>query len=925
MTKHAKIIESKDDDLSGNSAEGDLTVIEVQSEEEKNVPELTGVECRPDTREAVERQKKRTPSGGDSAASRTRLVPHWDLPKLAPWPLKRRGRERGNGRGLWKEIRGERRPKSLLGPVNAPLVNSEENFEVQRSVHGRKFVSLHEELNHLRTGYLHAKRTLCLRSEEVERLRAEVMEKSNLVEHMKALLAMMQKKLLGTNDCSAANDNIVGSDDTGLNLPPAFFAVAKGDGVRCNHGATANLLMDLRQNIAMRDTVINDLRAEITSLRNAKSAVDDRVQTLEAELAESRARCDSLIADADIRSSTIENMPRYCFTTQIGYSNSPNRGVGRGSGDGGGNGGADVDVRTTPFQLVEHRERYHTVDNAMSDVGRHMERTAAAQVCSPCVARGEISLLPQEGLRVELMHTRQTLEREREATAELERQWRRRREADLAMMEAELNTAKTEVEAYKQEMTRIQRRLTTASFAEVQLQAAHNENDVLQQRVVELREANTAQTSRERELRSELNITKEACNRHESEVASLQSRLKASRASECGLREEVEILGEKLARAEERLRTMKSGSTVSSLKDGMTLSPNASPPHDLSSYAALMKLNANLQDQLSALETELQRAKGTSPPRVPPLLEKRGTTWMGNADEVASNDATWARRFAQFSTETVALKLDIEAIQTFLHKLQKRFASSKGLSSGLRAELEGVCNTCDVLFRRWEKVAQDVTQMGESEAPAVEADKMTLEKKQRSSAIRDRLQSVQRHALLTAEAPDFLTALETQTNRLKEREEELKRTRLQLTAAMEEIDALRQKQKQPRSAGEEESVCGVGERKGSSQFATRTVLTQLREQLALRDATVEELKTKTVEQQRVIESLRNATSPVSTASPISNRGRWDDEKIIEEALRQEAIRMDEEMDEMRCKVHAMQKERDYWRAMAMGAPRAASR
>ncbi|RNF20840.1 uncharacterized protein Tco025E_03731 [Trypanosoma conorhini] len=711
-----------------------------------------------------------------------------------------------------------------------------------------------------------------------------------------------------------------------------FSRPRSAEGGGGERGATAKLLLELRRNIASRDTIISNLRLELSSLRQAKQQAQEQIDAVSAEVAAIHARCETLSADVCLKERTIEDLQKRCGAAQ---STAVKGSTTSGSIDNGSGSGAPEVVE--PGQRPkEGRLQQRAADTA---IGSLQQRLHPIEVRGLYLSRATGTETQQqtqwgkeeegeeeerEGLRGELLRLRQCLDREEEARGESGRLWRRRLEADLRTAESELSTARAEVEACKREVARMQRQVTAAGFMEAQLQAARNENDALQQRVCELREENLAQSARERELLDELRATKEAYDRREDEVSSLQRRLRASREKEGGLREEVETL-------EGRLRAVgPAASYTHHRNDGSGAVPaNAPPPHELSSYAALMELNARLQQRLALLEAELQQARKAAP------AAHAAAVAAATSDEGVG---LVKERVTQLDKCVSELQQRLAQTGAFLQQQQQQqaqFATSQLSCERMRTELNAVRDAYGALSDCWGALIEELAGVGSSGAATAGEDTHAGRQAAplegpRPSAIRSRLQDVQRHALLTAEdAPATIAALRAEVSRLSEclrqREEELGQTRRELVAAKLELDNVRR-----RAATCEGIGRGVGERKVSSLRAARMELEHWRQQAMERALACETLNKQCEEQQQLITSLHaslrlNPTTPSLTSGlGLIVGADGNDDRIIEEALREETARLDEEMNALRREVRTMRRERDHWKAVAAGTAPPAS-
>ncbi|RNF07572.1 hypothetical protein TraAM80_03255 [Trypanosoma rangeli] len=807
-----------------------------------------------------------------------------------------------------------RQPTPSVSPLKPALETPEQQLEIYRSLQQRKFATLHEELHYLRMSYVHAQKTLRLRGEEVTRLHREVEDKSKDIERLKALLALMRKKRPQANEAGVEEEGSGCSGTAHLAPSLVLFAATAADDNNGERSATANLLMELRQNIAARDTVINNLRMELNSLRQAKRAADKQVHAVSEEVAAAHARCERLAADVSLKDRAIEDFQKRCAFTQTASRNGSTTAVNNNDNSG----GTGVPEAVAVGQRIGKRRLQHrVVDNVIRDIQQQLHRIEVTGLYLPRTTstemRQEEEEEEEEGLRDESMRLRQRLDRGDEARDESEQLCRRRLGADLCTAEAELSKARAAVEAYKREVTRMQKQVVTAGFMEAQLQAARNENDALQQRVCELREENLAQFSREQELLSELRSTKEAHDRCEDEVSLLQRRMRASKENEDGLREEVGVLEGKLRAVERR------DSTHAHRSDGTeAVLTDAPPPHELSSYATLMVSNARLQERLTSLEAELQQAREQSP------------SANAAADAAVSDKGSGIvkQRVARLVTGVAELKARLEESGAFLQQEQSQLATSRLSWERLRAEFSGVRDAYKTLSHCLDTFTQEQAEVGPSEAIAAEdtrGDEQAQHESPVSSAVRSRLRDVQRHALMAADAPEIIAALRVEVFRLceclKEREEALGRTRRELVATSLELDNVRRQVSTFGGTGK-----GVGERKVSSLRAARVELEHWRQQATERELACEALRRQCQEQQQLIASLHDSlqlhsTPPSMTSDPVFRGGAdWSDDHIIEEALRGETARLDEEMNVLRREVSTVKKERDHWKAVATGTP-----
>ncbi|KEG08027.1 hypothetical protein DQ04_08191020 [Trypanosoma grayi] len=769
--------------------------------------------------------------------------------------------------------------------------------------------------------YVHTQRTLRLRGEEVTRLQKELDDKSKEIERLKALLELVRKKrplVAGGARAEEAEENgAAGAGATRVTPSLALFAATADDGV--GRGQPARMLLELRQNIASRDTVIDGLRMELGALRKAEKDMDEALHAKTTELEEARALCASLTADLSAKDARIEELQKRCVaTTPVGRTgDTRNSSISHGI--------ENPDVVLLRQKLEEYKQRCRVAEAAVSATRAQLQSLEIGAFSSRPTAIDPPQQQQEAGLRAELEHLQRCLQREKDTSAELERHWRQRLDSDRRMTESDVDTARSEAEACRREVARMQRQLTTASFAEAQLQAARNENDTLQQRVVELREENSAQAARERELRNELRATKEVNDRREDEVVSLQRRLKIAKDSEGGLREEVEMLEGKLERAEERFRAVERESTMPQRVDGVE--PSA-VPRELSSYAALMALNTQLQERLQSLEAELRTAK-TAP------ASEEANSKVGSAAVAATGggDAV-GERIARIGAEVAELREGLQRTGASLQQLQAEFAASSVSNEQLQAELQSVRGAYGALSQRWGEVARElagITDGGSSgdasESGAKEVQRPpSARRKPRADTRRGRVQELPQQqegptaepskAAVTVQHNDEerCAELQVEVQRLRgllcKRDEELQRARTSLAAAKAEADVARKQE-----AVYEELVRGVGERKVSSLRAARIEAAHWRQQVAELQRLCEEQK-HTIANSRTPQKLAVQDAPQSASCSGTV---WDDEYIIEEALRQEAARLDAELGALRSELQTTRVELDHWKTLAVGA------
>ncbi|KAF5223490.1 hypothetical protein ECC02_003509 [Trypanosoma cruzi] len=911
MTKPVVVPAHGDGAPVSGPSEAAVTVVDVEAEEEKEEEAQTarGEEGPNKAAETVRRRdpnKIDPPLGqqqeplprGERLAKRMLTLQRWELPALVPSPTRRSKHERrisgGNSRSPVGVAHNARQNELLLSPPRPYLERPEQQLELYHSLQKRKFVTLHEELHHLRMSHVHAQKTLRLRGEEVKRLRRELEEKTREIERLKSLIAVLRKAHHQANGSVAETDAVESAGPATVSPSLALFAATAADGVGGGRGAEARLLLQLRQNIASRDTIISDLRMELSALRQAKKEADEKVNKLTAEVAEMHARCEKLSAELGVKDKTIEELEKRCAGAQMSEVNG---GIGK-SGNDNSDGTSSSDVLELRQKLEEYRLHHRAADDVIEGIQQQLQRIEAMGLCVPhCNSTGKLPSQQEEGLRGELMHLRQCLDREEETRAESERLWRRSHEADLRMLETELCSTKAEAEAYKREVARMQKQIATAGFMEAQLQAARNENDALQQRVCELREENIAQSSREKELLHELRSTKEAQDRREEEVSSLQRRLRNSKENEDRLRKEVEML-------EGRLRAVERG-----LSD-------APPPYELISYAALMKLNADLQERLKTLETEPQKAKKT-----PPLVNTTDdVTLLEAGGDIAMEPV------ARATVEEEGPNARMEQGGACLHGVPEQSATSIAPSEPLQVKLKDVHDAYRTPSHRLDEVSLELVSPEQCGAVSAESTKRVNKEAGKAhckSAIRSRLQDVQWHAIMTANGSDATDKLRAEVSRLrkclKTCEEELEQTRMELEATKLELDNARRQQ-----VAYNGPTQGVGERKVSSLRAARMELEHWRQLAVEHESALVELKKRYEGLKIAIASLQESTqvSP-NTSAPVSAfvLPDWvacNDEHIIEEALRDETARIDEDMNKLRRELHTMRKDRDHWMAVATG-------
>ncbi|KAG8347290.1 hypothetical protein TRVL_01871 [Trypanosoma vivax] len=743
-------------------------------------------------------------------------------------------------RSLTSETPRERDRRPVTS-VKSTMETQEEQLEMYRVLQERQFTTLHEELQHLRVSYVGLHKTLSRKNEEVLQLQNDINKKKREIERLNALVQSLRRRSPEAEGAREEDRAMTARGDGAGRIIPslALFAASRKSGLANNTngggGPPAKMLLELRQNIASRDTVIDRLRIEMGALQNSNTEKDVKIKRLEEELEKARSECAKLLNDIAVAKAPTSSVQNGAPSTANDFPIPTDISAGCGASSS----KVRDEIEVIRHQLEDYRKNFSADDNTTEHIGRKLQQLE--QVVPPTYASGaDASPQPHQwplhgGMRDELDHLRRCLEREKDASADMERQWRRRREADMRMAEAELSSARAETEVFRRELVRLQQQLAISNFADAQLQTARNENDALQQRVHELREENMAQASREVELRNSIRSLRESCERHEDELLALQRRLKVTKESESRLREEVSELEERLARVEEAAEHA-----------------GSPPPDELNSYMSLLSLNTELQNRVKALEDEIQQTKKT--------VSATSTEGVEPEDSAGGCPIAAIEAAAARSDDT---KLDDECCELF-----------------------------DVEEKR------DVV-------AAVPPDSV--------EELQDRVCSIM--------------------SRLSDCEEELRRSREQLSAAESEVAILRQ-QKDACVEKARETV----QRKVSSLRAAREEALHYQEQLKKQSMVILDLQQQCKRKQELLESvgkggLSGLKGMQRAPCPSCNGANSDcvdvvarlEEQLIEEALREESMRVDAELEALRTELASTQMERDQWKMVATLSSRAVGR
>nr|CCC95189.1 conserved hypothetical protein [Trypanosoma congolense IL3000] len=711
--------------------------------------------------------------------------------------------------------RAPSQPSRNASPRKQPIESQEQQLGTYLSLRDRQFATLHEELQHLRSMHTNLQGIIARKNQEIEELQCVVSKKKKEIEHLKAQLASATKQhpaasLPVLDDRGASARGIRDTIRPSLSLYARSSSAEKlSDKVTNEGGPAAKMLLELRQNVASRDTIIDNLRMELHALQHEKKETATRTSKMTAELEEARAMCEKFRSEVAAKDSLVSDLQRRLLslpaTTKALNMAAPHTSV----------------TRSSAFEEAEDKisfrrpnERFYSLGDGIENV-EGILRQAEASVFSPVKSApfpGKHHEDSYGHVRLELDHLRRCLEREKEANSELERQWRRRREVDMRMAEVELNAARAEADAFRRELTKLQQQATVCNFAEAQLQTARTENDTLHQRVQELRDENNAQASREMELRNTVRLLRESCERHEEEVDLLRRRVNMMKDNEGRMREEIGVLEERLSSSERMRLAGHNG--------------DASASCDINSYLSLMSLNAELQQRTKDLEDEIHRIRVSS-------------------EEAPPND--------------------------------ERGADDGGSST------QGVIE----LKRKWN-----------------------------SSQINEETEE------LDAGSPPELTKSDTQnagpgiTQLLKigGLQSELLQLRKELDLTRSELTTLRLQQ-----AKDSEHVRRVVQRKVTSLRAARSEIERLSIHIKQQEALIVELRRKCEDHQRLT-GVQHSPCSATTASAARDRSHKCaallDEKIVEEALRSESKKLDEEMNSLRQQLVKTLEERDHWKSLA---------
>ncbi|CBH17531.1 hypothetical protein, conserved [Trypanosoma brucei gambiense DAL972] len=753
-------------------------------------------------------------------------------------------------------------------PRKKPLESQEEQLETYRSLQDRQFVSVHEELQHLRVMYTNLQKVVSRKNEEIEKLHQEVVTKTKEIERLNGLVDKLSKRRGNSTGSALDEGRAASARGSRPSFSPSLALYAKGasedklsNKVNGAGGAPAKMLLELRQNVASRDTIIDNLRMELHSAQHEKKESESKANKLGTELEDAKAQVTKLRSDLTTRDAVIEDMQRRLVSLPETTVGSSSQGLYRTPNSSNNSG------PPTKQPMLHELGGNCLASNGALEHMRHDSQQLGGAGTLPyksALCPGTQHQDLESAFRLELEHLRRCLEREKDTNSELEKHWRRRQEVEKRMAEVELNTARAEAEAFRRELTRLQQQQAMSNFAENQLQTARSENDVLQQRVQELREENAAQASREMELRNNVRLLRETCERHEEEVETLHRRMKVMKDNEIRLQEDIDILEEKLSRAERMRAAEQNG--------------NNSLSCDIGSYVSLMSLNEKLQRRTEELEEQIRK--------------------MEECHAATPHD-DFKKECGQ---EHVFTTPDVEA------------GAIGGISP---ASLDSQGGVIEFLTPPVSTGGGDAAACSTHEA----GDSMICN----GQAVGGSRKSVNNLPLEVKETTDVSTVVQ-------QLQDELQGVRDRLRVTESELAMLREKQ-----ALSEERVRETVKRKVTSLRAAREEATRCWEMLRQQEVLVKRLQKQCEYQREIIESrdppllgpmrLSTQASAPTVCAPTTCIETKDgntanetsrEDKLIEEALRWESMRLDEEMKLLRQKLRRTVEERDHWKYLATG-------
>lgn len=717
----------------------------------------------PPSKEALTARQLRSSPVGQSRSP----LPESPCRSVSPLSLSEPAKESRSGSAAaprWRQT-SKATPQRRIGRSRQPAVLSEADaarnaqaftMEAYRDLHQREFHSKSEELHFLRIDFVASRKTLVVLKEENVRLAAELLRKTEEVSRLQTRIEDLQRdpqridrtlprshSTVGTPlEAHPSFKGLSGAGESSITTPaapppeglalyaatasmlarprstavtprsPQRSVVGGGSHRASSFGSTGSerLIVDLRSNLARRDTALNEAQMELFAAQHARDELEKQLREAQTSLSDitshrnrlqeglSTAEQQRLALEVDLRrakemtdhqAAQIAELKSKLTTADVLYRGAPPpvasasflyaaEGQPLPASSGLGTVHSSV-ADTLREQVDQYRLKWQAAEDQVEHLNHRISQlqrqlllgapgvtaAAAAPQSSSTDVGGEVEAIRRKcGEEVQLQaeevqRLQRRLAREQETAVFREDQLRLQRQEDARLHTAEVQTLQEQLRGANKllaqeqedrahlvrEVRRLKESSTTAEVLQGQVQH-------LRQRLAEI-VAEAAQ-NRGSEKQTNLNLQREKLEHvqtaHDLEVA--QQTIQESRRESQLLQQELEMLREQLGSHQSKakchelphVRAQSPSADASSpgrlpccdhcktAKDLLSDDPDALAS-ELKGYAALMRINGQLQRRVKELEADLVLAKvyhgqcsccpsaaPSSSPTVPPPL-----------------------------------------------------------------------------------------------------------------------------------------------------------------------------------------------------------------------------------------------------------------------------------------------------------------